>query len=211
MRNCISYTLFVGLLQWVLTTNGLVLGFASPDSDKLDYRCALPSDVIPRPERLTDDSADFVAVDPKDKPGEPVVANVEYATITKPGYGKWVYIDGVEVRKDWHRKGVATKLLTKLFAYIKTGWPEITGVFLLVDPSNAGAKILYEKMGFLPHGTSAHDEGKYIVYDGYVYNFDSPAAAKLPHINPPKNMPMPSTPDPFVVKTFNDIFGHKTE
>ncbi|EER07822.1 hypothetical protein Pmar_PMAR022029 [Perkinsus marinus ATCC 50983] len=108
--------LFVRLLQWVLTTNGPVLASISPDSANLDYRCALPSDVIPRPERLTDDSADFVAVDPLDKQGEIVVANVEYATIAKSGYG-----------------------------------------------------------------------------------------------NPPKQMPMPSTPDPFVVKTFDDLFGHKTE
>ncbi|KAF4700284.1 hypothetical protein FOZ63_019357, partial [Perkinsus olseni] len=164
------------------------------------YRCALPSDNVTRIERLTDDPADFVAVDPTAAEGEPVVGSLEYALISRENYGEWVYIDAVDVRKDWRRKGVATQMIKQLLAYMKKGWPELDGAFLLVEPLNPNSpQNLYKRIGFVYKGKSAH-------YDGFAFYFDSSSADNLPTDLPPTAMRLPTTNDYFVVDTLHDLF-----
>ncbi|KAF4651219.1 hypothetical protein FOL46_000440, partial [Perkinsus olseni] len=154
--------LFGGSLPWTLLairsrtqqdTNLIV------NATQLDYRCALPSDNVTRIERLTDDSTDFVAVDPTAAEGEPVVGSLEYALISRENYGEWVYIDAVDIKK---------------------GWPELDGAFLLVKPFNPNSpQNLYKKIGFVYKGKSAH-------YDGFADNLPTdlpPTVMRLPTTN----------------------------
>ncbi|KAF4651218.1 hypothetical protein FOL46_000439 [Perkinsus olseni] len=162
------------------------------DASRLEYRCALPSDKLVRDAPKIDDSADFVAVDPTAKRGEPVVGSLEYALMSVPGYRKWVYINDVGVREDWMRKGDVG-----VGVQIHKGWPDVDGAYLVVGKSEKSAKDFYEKVGF-------NYKGKSGPHDGYVFYFDSPSA-NLPKDLPSIYISLPLTTNSFVEQFFYDL------
>ncbi|KAF4733990.1 hypothetical protein FOZ62_031844, partial [Perkinsus olseni] len=140
----------------------------------------------------------FVAVEPESAPDKAVVGSVVLCLVDTEYYGKWIYIDQVDVRENWWRKGVATAMLRRLLAYVKESRPEVVGAYLLVAPSHDPAKRLYEKVGFVYQGPSFY-------YDGYVYYFDSPSAAELPKNLPSNHIYLPVTTNRLVADILYDL------
>ncbi|KAF4709557.1 hypothetical protein FOZ63_017311 [Perkinsus olseni] len=168
------------------------------NASDLLYRWELPSDLIlPIPE--LDNSTVFVAVQPDAEPLYAVVGSVVFGRVSTADYGDWVYIDAVDVRGDWRERGVGTEMLRRLLAYVKEGWPDVVGAYLVVQYFNKAAKGLYEKVGFAYRGETN-------CYDGYVFYFNSSSAAELAKDLPSVNMSLPYTSSWSVVDFLYDMF-----
>ncbi|KAF4679909.1 hypothetical protein FOZ60_014360 [Perkinsus olseni] len=199
----VLWLLCIGLRPWTvpaMTTlperESKSLGF---NVSQLEYRCELPSGGS-----KMDESADFLAVLVNAEEGETVVGSVEFGLLSDPRYGKWVYLNGVNVKDAWQKKGVAAAMLTRLLAYIKLGWPGVTGAYLLVGSSEKFVRSLYEKLGFVK-------KGKPFSYDGYVYRFSSSHAEALPIDLPLIDMQLPFTNDPQDAVVLAELFSPTTK
>ncbi|KAF4716993.1 hypothetical protein FOZ63_023878, partial [Perkinsus olseni] len=165
---------------------------------QLEYRCELPSEGS-----KMDESADFLAVLANAEEGETVVGSVEFGLVSEPRYGTWVYLNGVNVKDAWRKRGVATAMLTRLLAYIRMGWPGVAGAYLLLGSSAKFVRSFYEKLGFVK-------KGKPFCYDGYVYRFNSSHAEALPKDLPLIDMQLPFTNDPYDAVVLAELFSPTT-
>ncbi|KAF4704507.1 hypothetical protein FOZ62_023595 [Perkinsus olseni] len=169
------------------------------NASQLEYRLSLPSDKFKRNKRMPDDG-NFVAVNPLARKRKAVVASLGFGLVSRPKYGKWVYIDDVKVREDWRRKGVATQLIKQLLAYLYEGWPDVDGAYLGVLPTNEPAIRLYKKLGFVYKGVTG-------AWDGYVFSFSSPSAvANLPKDPPLTEMRLPAITDLDLAQDYYNLF-----
>ncbi|KAF4651217.1 hypothetical protein FOL46_000438 [Perkinsus olseni] len=170
------------------------------NASQLEYRLSLPSDKFER-NKLMPDGGNFVAVNPLARKRKAVVASLGSGLVSRPKYGKWVYIDDVKVRKDWRRKGVATQLIKRLLAYLYEGWPDVDGAYLGVLPTNEPAIRLYKKLGFVYKGVTGG-------WDGYVFSFSLPSAvAHLPKDPPITEMRLPTITDLGLAQDYYNLFG----
>ncbi|KAF4709560.1 hypothetical protein FOZ63_017314 [Perkinsus olseni] len=223
MRLSIPNLFFAGLLPWmVFGMRGLRLlrCFRSfkvhPDTrpvvnaSQLEYRVLQPSDAWARDFQMPG-CVNYVAANPSAVKGENVVASLGFGVVSRPGYGEWVYIDDVEVREDWRRKGVATQLIKRLLAYIHKGWPDVDGAFLFVLERDASIKGLYEKIGFRHvKDVVLISEGIQVPAYGYLYYFNSSASAaavaSLPRRPPPSWMRLTAVHHPLLDQLSNALF-----
>ncbi|KAF4665069.1 hypothetical protein FOL46_003894 [Perkinsus olseni] len=91
---------------------------------------------------------------------------------------------------------------------IKKGWPQVAGAYLAVWPPNDPAKWAYEKIGFIyVNSVDMINNGQPLRVDGYVFDFKSPAADKLPQDVIPQEMELPITAYPVDDKLFYTIIA----
>ncbi|KAF4655756.1 hypothetical protein FOL46_008124 [Perkinsus olseni] len=161
-------------------------------------KCSLPTDSLGK--RKVEGSASFVAVHRTADGKESVLGVIEYALLSAATRGRWVYVEGVEVKDaEWQSKGLETEILTRLLAYIKLAKPQVLGAFVLVQPHTREEGV-FKSVGYRRTGESSP-------FEAYAFVFTSPAAAKLPTGLPPIDMRLPVTNDGDVIEIYEDIFG----
>ncbi|KAF4729280.1 hypothetical protein FOZ63_016334, partial [Perkinsus olseni] len=139
---------------------------------------------------------------------ELTVATVGFILVSVPRYPTLLQIHDVNVREDCRRNGIATYMITRLLAWIKKGWPQVAGAYLAVWPPNDPAKRAYEKIGFIyVDSVDMINNGQPLRLDGYVFDFKSSAADRLPQDVNPEGMELPITAFPVDDQLFYTIIA----